>query len=111
MTGGGRVAASRDMREMDRGDNPVEDESLLTVGGSWQGSPSITRDRQLIVETMGMRLAGSTLWHASSIMTNGMDRGGKLSGANSRMMPNCVLGRVSTAAFLVLVFVSSSSSG
>jgi hypothetical protein len=48
------------MREIDRGDVPV-DASLLTVGGSWQGSPSITKDRQLFVDIRGMRLAGSTL--------------------------------------------------
>jgi hypothetical protein len=61
VTGGGKVDASLDMREIDSGESPVEDASLLTVGGSWHGSPSITSDRQLFVDTIGMRLAGSTL--------------------------------------------------
>mmetsp|Transcript_9306 Transcript_9306/g.13208 ORF Transcript_9306/g.13208 Transcript_9306/m.13208 type:complete len:230 (+) Transcript_9306:975-1664(+) len=53
----------------------------MTVGGSWQGSPSKTNDRQLLVDITGIRFAGSTLWHASSTITKGIDNGGRLSGA------------------------------
>jgi hypothetical protein len=34
VTGWGKIVASLDIREIDSGDSPVEDASLLTVGGS-----------------------------------------------------------------------------
>eukprot|EP00549_Striatella_unipunctata_P018532 CAMPEP_0118718300 /NCGR_PEP_ID=MMETSP0800-20121206/28720_1 /TAXON_ID=210618 ORGANISM="Striatella unipunctata, Strain CCMP2910" /NCGR_SAMPLE_ID=MMETSP0800 /ASSEMBLY_ACC=CAM_ASM_000638 /LENGTH=54 /DNA_ID=CAMNT_0006625297 /DNA_START=28 /DNA_END=188 /DNA_ORIENTATION=+ len=46
--------------------DPSADLDALTVGGSWQGSPSITIERQLLLAVIGMSDAGSTLWHASS---------------------------------------------
>jgi hypothetical protein len=42
----------------------------------------MTRERQLLVENTGINDPGSTLWHASSMMTNGKLNGGRPSGAN-----------------------------
>ena len=47
------------MSDTDSGE--VESSSLRTVGGSWQGSPKSTKERQLSLETKGTNVAGSTL--------------------------------------------------
>jgi TRAP-type uncharacterized transport system fused permease subunit len=61
-----------------------EGESVHTVGGNWHGSPRRTKDRQLLVDVSTMRVARSTLWHASSTITKGNNRGGRLSSALTR---------------------------